>query len=173
MAIQTWIKEAKSIVLENVVNLEISKSASVIHGVQILWAKTKHIGCGRTKFSDSAGIYYIFVCNYAPGIVDQEKIYTPGDCCMNCTCDKEFKTLCYVSPVSKKFNPWDILSNKENPNLSEVMTNNFKNSIFVLVLIQRFLIYLVQYRFNVVYLTAVPCVIENGVWKIYTWKVYT
>lgn len=47
--------------------------------VQIIWAKTTHIGCGATKFGPLVFRQVIIVCNYGPeGSYSNQPIYVAG-----------------------------------------------------------------------------------------------
>ncbi|CAL4060377.1 unnamed protein product, partial [Meganyctiphanes norvegica] len=99
--INRWYNEVKD-VPNILVNFYAETEATIGHYTQMIWAKTRDIGCGaviyKTKFRnflfENAKIY---VCNYGPaGNILGLPIYTRGNSATECDGDKseEYKGLC-------------------------------------------------------------------------------
>lgn len=83
LAMDSWMNEIEYIT-PNIYNKYIPNERYE-HFTQILWGKTKFLGCGRTLFDhlDKA----ILVCNYAPaGNIEGQSVYTQGTPCTLCIC---------------------------------------------------------------------------------------
>lgn len=91
-AIKEWFKEIGHLNLRIIKNYTVGSYFSL---TQLVWARTKYIGCGRTI----NGHKTLFACYYSPpGNVPGEPVFEVGLPCSNCfpnsKCDKGKKALC-------------------------------------------------------------------------------
>lgn len=129
-AVHTWIKEGETLEVDNPKNYIYRFENS--NYTQIIWAKTKLIGCGRSVFHDGLFI----VCNYAPqGNLQNRTVYKLGDPCSACKsgCNITYNGLC-GSEIQK--------DNWIQPFYWEDHCSSFKSNIAVLCLIFPTLFYL-------------------------------
>lgn len=110
MAVQEWATEFGNIYLSDTDKLQFANNSACLNGAQLIQAETKRIGCARVVYSKQNKEYMMVVCNYAPGLVDGEQLYSAGDYCKKCKCDKKFPSLCYNPPIIDDFlSPFKIL----------------------------------------------------------------
>lgn len=66
---------------------------------QLLWAKTREIGCGFVVKNKVRAYFIIIICNYGPGgNIYLEPVYEMGKHCSKCpvntTCNNKYPGLC-------------------------------------------------------------------------------
>lgn len=71
-------------------------------GVQLLWARTTHIGCARIEYFVEEEKIRTIICNYGPGgNVHGSAVWLIGEPCSKCgkgaCCDEEFDGLCVLA----------------------------------------------------------------------------
>lgn len=97
---------------------------------QLVWAKTRVVGCGRTKYASRVEI----ICNYAPsGNIEEEPVFISGPPCSQCesneTCNGKYSNLCGNISSDKSYfiNPFSSLANRSRHCIIIL------NSIFILI----------------------------------------
>ncbi|XP_049869902.1 uncharacterized protein LOC126369502 isoform X2 [Pectinophora gossypiella] len=97
---------------------------------QLIWAKSKQVGCGGVKFKENVQgkekkrDVYRLVCNFAPGgnLLNQS-VYDDGKMCSKCpegTCDSVFTALCSLKSQSTKYTKSGITEHESATSTNEV-----------------------------------------------------
>lgn len=126
-AIGSWYGEIKHTNADLIKKFKVPPGPQIGHFTQVVWAKTKYVGCGGTTF----GKQLMIVCNYAPaGNFLNQPVYTQGKACGSCpgglSCNSKYKGLC--GEISNK------LSYKAPQNAFATRLTSFTCTIFVLLI---------------------------------------
>lgn len=81
---------------KNIILCRITEPENEIgHYSQMVWAKTKYVGCAHVSFVENNETVDRLVCNYGPtGNIIDAAIYKRGKPCIECKCNNEFEALC-------------------------------------------------------------------------------
>jgi len=108
-AISLFYKEVSN--LDNNQVDRFTGTGGVGHYTQIVWARTRFIGCGYIQNKKGTYVENVYVCNYGnAGNYLGSEIYTFGPGCSQCpagsSCDSQYKNLCAFSsgtnPTTKR-----------------------------------------------------------------------
>lgn len=110
-SVMTWSTQIQNIKLSQMRKYK-ERALYVAYGVQLVWAKLKYVGCGRSFYGKDYQLdnNLVIICNYAPGISLNEPVIRIGKVCSACPtkkCNVKFDNLCGTirSPEKDPFNP--------------------------------------------------------------------
>ncbi|XP_054927006.1 CRISP/Allergen/PR-1-like isoform X2 [Dermacentor andersoni] len=104
------------------------------HFTQLIWAKTTHVGCGKTRFKIKEEDWYrtLYTCNYGPmGNVIQSRVYEKGRPCSLCpnrtSCSASVPGLCRLRAMPlARLSPADVVRVYHFPQQRMTLANHVR-----------------------------------------------
>ncbi|XP_064455893.1 uncharacterized protein LOC135366636 [Ornithodoros turicata] len=85
--INNWFDEYKDAPVSVIRSFRQTQGRPIGHFTQVVWAKTRFVGCGYNSYSSNRGLPYrkLYTCNYAKtGNVMNHAVYKEGEPCSQC-----------------------------------------------------------------------------------------
>lgn len=84
-ALHHWQSEFIFFKSEWIDNFKLSEISQVKNFMQLIWAETTYVGCGRARMGGEIITKYVIICNYSPsGVIEGQPVYIKGNPCKSC-----------------------------------------------------------------------------------------
>ncbi|XP_033607394.1 venom allergen 3-like [Cryptotermes secundus] len=100
--IQSWYDEVEDVMPDTITAFPGSSQGVTGHYTQLVWAKTKYVGCGRSFHVTDRGRTTVLLCNYGPhGNMWGSSVYETGTSCSACKSSPCRDGLCSVQRLHR------------------------------------------------------------------------
>lgn len=107
LVLNYWQKQIAFVKKEWINSIDLELVSSAVEVLQMIWADTLYVGCGRARYGGYIITKFVVVCNYAPaGLIDGGEVYFRAESCAHCpdNCNNQHMNLCGEErPLFKDF----------------------------------------------------------------------